>query len=193
MLAPKVIPEVQQAVYQALFEQKQLSVSYQSQSANALKHYILHPLGIMQRGQVSYLGAMVNDYDDIRLFALHRFTQASIKPLDDARTPPNNLQWKDYLASGAAGFNATAAPPIQLKAWVNAELANLLTETPLSKDQSLTAIEEGFTLTASVHDTWQLQWWILSQGARIVIQSPSELRQSIQQQIEQMHCNYQAK
>jgi predicted DNA-binding transcriptional regulator YafY len=193
MLAPKVIPEVQQAVYQALFEQKQLSVSYQSQSANALKHYILHPLGLMQRGQVSYLGAMVNDYDDIRLFALHRFTQASIKPLDDARTPPNNLQWKDYLAYGAAGFNSTVAPPIQLKAWINGDLANLLTETPLSQDQVLTALEDGFALTASVHDTWQLKWWILSQGARIVIQSPSELRQSILQQVEQMIAAYQVK
>jgi predicted DNA-binding transcriptional regulator YafY len=127
------------------------------------------------------------------LFALHRFIQASIKPLDDARTPPNNLQWKDYLASGAAGFNSTSAPPIQLKAWINADLANLLSETPLSQDQALTAVEDGFTLTASVHDTWQLQWWILSQGARIVIQSPNELRQSIQQQVEQMHFNYQAK
>jgi predicted DNA-binding transcriptional regulator YafY len=125
------------------------------------------------------------------LFALHRFIQASIKPLDDARTPPNNLQWKDYLASGAAGFNSTVAPPIQLKAWINADLANLLSETPLSKDQSLTAIEDGFTLTASVHDTWQLKWWILSQGARIVIQSPSELRNAIQTQVAQMNQNYQ--
>lgn len=145
----------------------------------------------MQRGQVSYLGAMVNHYDDIRLFALHRFTQASIKPLDDARTPPNNIQWKDYLASGAAGFNAAATPPILLCAWVKKDLASLLMETPLSQDQTLTALDDGFTLSASVHDTWQLQWWILSQGARIVIQSPCELRQSIQQQIEQMHQNYQ--
>lgn len=61
---------------------------------------------------------------------------------------------------------------------------------PLIK-RSITAIEDGFALTASVHDTWQLQWWILSQGARIVIQSPSELRQSIQQQVEQMYQNYQ--
>jgi predicted DNA-binding transcriptional regulator YafY len=188
MLAPQVLPEVQQAVYQAVFEQKQLEVSYQSYSANALKEYVLHPVGIMQRGQISYLGALVNDYNDIRLFALHRFTQAIIKPLN-ARTLANPTQWKEYLASGAAGFNASKAP-IQMTASVDNELATLLRETPLSEDQTMIPHDNGFLLTASVHNTWQLQWWILSQGARMVVREPSALRASIQEEIKKMHARY---
>ncbi|MCI4410815.1 MAG: WYL domain-containing protein [Thiotrichales bacterium] len=192
MLAPTVLPDVQRSVYQAIFEQKQLKVCYQSVVNDQAKEMILHPLGLIQRGKVSYLGATVNDYEDIRLFAMHRFSEAQVKELDDAK-PRNLISWQDYLASGAGGFNATANNQIKLTAWVEDGLAALLEETPLCEDQQLEATTEGMLLTATLFDTWQLQWWILSQGARIVVQEPATLRTSIQSQIEQMRERYHSK
>ncbi len=66
-------------------------------------------------------------------------------------------------------------------------------EIPLSEDQTMIAHDNGFFLTVSVHNTWQLHWWILSQGARIVVQEPASLRASIKSQIEQMSERYQSK
>jgi predicted DNA-binding transcriptional regulator YafY len=192
MLAPRVSTAVQQAVYQSVFEQKQLVVRYQSAGNDQAKEMTLHPLGLIQRGKVSYLGATVNDYNDIRLFALHRFTDAQIKALDDAN-PRNQISWQDYLASGAGGFNATVDNQIELKAWVDAVLADLLKETPLSEDQQLHATDDGYQLTATVSDTWQLHWWILSQGARMVVQAPVALNNALKDEISRMYHQYQNK
>jgi hypothetical protein len=120
----------------------------------------------------------VNDYSDIRLFALHRFNSAQLKPLDPA-TPKTTLTWQAYLAKGASGFNAHDNNEIQLVAWVDETLARILQETPLSTDQHLVEQENGYQLIASVFYTWQLNWWILSQGARIRVDEPAQLKAEI--------------
>jgi predicted DNA-binding transcriptional regulator YafY len=55
MLAPVVLPVIQNAVYEAVYEQKQLEVSYQAHGKTESKTMILHPLGIIQRGQVAFM------------------------------------------------------------------------------------------------------------------------------------------
>ena len=184
LLAPVVCPMIQQAVYEAVYEQKQLDIFYRGHGKNEAKNMILHPLGIIQRGQMTYLGATVNEYEDIRLFALHRFKAASLKPLDNA-VPKNKQSWQDYLASGAGGFHDHSKGKITLHAWVSHGLAIRLKETPLSKDQTIQPLDDnaGYSLTASVFDTWQLGWWILSQGKNITIQAPDTLRLSIQDEL----------
>jgi predicted DNA-binding transcriptional regulator YafY len=177
MLAPRVSTAVQEAVYQALFEQKQLQVSYKSARNNLAKEMTLHPLGLILRGKISYLGATVNDYDDIRFFALHRFESANVKFLDDVQAK-NKHSWQDYLISGAGGFHVQPKEKIIMRSWVSDELAARLKETPLSEDQKLHPQEanEGYIFTASVHDTWQLGWWILGQGKDMIIYEPECLR-----------------
>lgn len=177
MLAPRVCSVVQEAVYQALFEQKQLLVSYQAAGNDLAKEMTLHPLGLILRGKVSYLGATVNDYEDIRFFALHRFKSAIVKSLDDVQ-PKNKHSWKDYLTSGAGGFHDQPKGKIKMRSWVSNELAARLKETPLSEDQKLHPQEanEGYIFTASIHDTWQLGWWILGQGKEMIIYEPESLR-----------------
>jgi predicted DNA-binding transcriptional regulator YafY len=57
-------------------------------------------------------------------------------------------------------------------------LEKLSFHTPLSEDQKLHPQEanEGYIFTASVHDTWQLGWWILGQGKDMIIYEPECLR-----------------
>lgn len=189
MLAPELSQAIQETVYQAVFEQKQLEVTYQSPSADQPKAMVLHPLGLVQRGPVTYLGATVNEYEDIRFFALHRFKTVQIKHLDRAQ-PRNKLTWKAYLASGAAGFNIYQLAPITLEAWISQELANILMETPLSEDQLLVKLADGYQLSAQVNDTWQLTWWILSQGGRMVVQQPTALRDKIKDELSRAIAGY---
>jgi len=41
-----------------------------------------------------------------------------------------------------------------------------------------------------VRDTWQLGWWILSQGAGIEVLGPGHLREKIAQEIDAAHARY---
>jgi predicted DNA-binding transcriptional regulator YafY len=189
LIAPKINFDIQKTIYQAVFEQKQIEVRYQSVGQEQSKKMILHPLGILVRGNITYLGATANDYQDIRLFALHRFVSAKLKELDDAK--PNTTQtWQDYLASGAGGFGTKEENEIILKAWIDNDLANILQETPLSADQQLTKQDNGYQLQATVHQTWQLTWWILSQWARMRVDEPLALREEIYQKLTQAKAQY---
>ena len=188
-IAPKIKIGIQQTIYQAVFEQKQLEVSYQGFHSDQAKSMILHPLGLLVRGHLTYLGATVNDYCDIRLFALHRFNSAQLKPLDDAN-PKTSMTWQEYLSTGAAGFSSHKNNEIQLIAWVDEYLARILRETPLSADQHLIEQEKGYQLSATVFYTWQLNWWILSQGARIKIYEPVQLKCDIYDELSKAKALY---
>jgi predicted DNA-binding transcriptional regulator YafY len=189
LIAPEINFSIQKTIYQAVFEQKQLEVSYQGIGISQPKKMRLHPIGILVRGNVSYLGATANDYTEIRLFAMHRFASAQLKELDDADSKATQT-WQDYLANGAAGFGADGDNEINLNAWVDNDLANILQETPLSADQQLTKQDKGYQLQATVHHTWQLTWWILSQWARIRIDEPTFLREEIYQKLTQAKERY---
>ena len=68
---------------------------------------------------------------------------------------------------------------IQLHAWVDPALAKRLHETPLSEDMTLIAEPDGARLTATVNDSWELKWWLLSQAGAIRVDAPTTLRQAL--------------
>ena len=64
---------------------------------------------------------------------------------------------------------------------VTTNLANYLQESPLSPEQKLKPIDKGhYRFEVSVKDSWQLGFWILSQGEEIVVGGPRTVRRSIQ-------------
>lgn len=188
VISPKVDIELQEEVYKALFDQRPLNALYKPKNSKEAREYLLHPVGLMQRGQVTYLGAMVEDYDDILLFALHRFTQAEINHL--AMFRKSKTSWKEFLSSGKGGFGGDSVTTIKLKAIIDTELATILDETPISQDQKISDTDGSLTLKATLQDTWQFRWWILSQGSKITIQEPQELAQSIKEELEKALNNY---
>ena len=64
-------------------------------------------------------------------------------------------------------------------------MVRYLTEAPLSKNQKILASDDAHTLTANVKDTWQLRWWLLSQGASVEVMAPIDLRQTIAKTLSQ--------
>lgn len=176
MLPPKTSPNLYEAVQQALTQQCQLHACYTSVYHQQQKDYRLNPLGLVQRGHVTYLVATVAAYTDVRLFALHRFEV--LEPCDSPLITPNGFTLNDYLKTGALQFANDKS--IQLTARVRPELARLLAEAPLSEDMQLQHSDNNWQqLTASVHHGWQLEWWILSHSSQIEVLAPVELRQRI--------------
>ncbi len=177
LLPPVVNEAVQAAIYQGLLENKQLAARYQSASSDQPKDYVLHPLGLIMRGAVTYLVASAWDYAEARLYALHRFSKVEI--LDAAAKVSEGFNLDAAIASGLADF-ANQGEPIQLVLRCTEGVAAFLAETPLAADQKIEPEADGWVrLTATVNDTWQLHWWLLGQGAGVEVCAPMELREKI--------------
>lgn len=179
---PEVDAASLQNVQEALLHQKQLLTRYRNASEapdNPGNELRLHPLGLIQRGPITYLAATAFAYADIRLYAVHRMSEA--KMLDEAANIPEDFSLPDYIASGAAHFGN--GETIKVEARISREVALMLTETPLADDQQITDSDSGLRLCATLQNSWQLQWWILSQGAGFVVEQPQMLRDAIRRQL----------
>lgn len=190
LLAPEVNGELLERIQQGLLDDRQLSCCYFAAHSNKTRELKLNPLALIQRGNITYLVAIAEPYEDVRLFAMHRFQQVEL--LDIPCRRPENFSLNAYIASGALQFTSPGAGMIALQAWVSEELARQLRETPLTDDMHLEVDGEGFRLSANLQDSWQLRWWLLAQGAKIVVQQPEGLRQDIAQQLEETLSLYRA-
>lgn len=183
---PSIPPGVLETVQEALLEERQLSISYQRPGKPEATEQTLHPQALIQRGPITYLVATAFDYDDLRLYAVHRIKAASVGDLA-ARTAAG-FSLDAYLAEGRAHF--ANGNEITLRAQVSDEMANLLRETPISIDQALHPEGKTKLLTATVVDSWQLRWWLLSQGGEITVIDPPDLRAAMKEMITSAMNNY---
>lgn len=135
----------------------------------------------------SYLLASAFDYEQPHLYAIHRIASATV--LDEPARRPKGFSLDSYLAGGGAQFGSGAA--VTLKARLSEGLARLLEETPISKDQKITTRSGVHTLTATVQESWQLHFWILSQGPAITVLKPVALRRKIIADLEATLAAYQ--
>lgn len=187
---PFVSPAVDAAVLSdlqsALLHDRQIEVSYCKPGAGAPTSLTLHPLALLQRGPVTYLVATAFTYTDVRLYALHRIK--AIRPLDAPAQRPVDFDLEDYVRQGGANFGS--GQQIRLRLRVHPDLANNLTEAPLTADMTLERSEDGIFAEATLPDTWQLHWWLLSQAERLEVLEPIELREGIRARLAAALAHY---
>lgn len=175
LIAPDINAEHLDQLHRALLEDLQLHCRYRSANKNRVHELTLSPLGLVQRGQITYLVACAEIFDDVRLYAAHRFEAVTL--LSQPGRRPADFKLSDYVQSGAMQFGE--GQMIQLRAWVDPTLAKRLRETPLSEDMKLIDESDGALLTATINNSWELKWWLLSQAGAIRIDEPKTLRQSL--------------
>ncbi|HEY9040785.1 MAG TPA: WYL domain-containing protein [Rheinheimera sp.] len=184
---PKIDAGLLQKVQQALLEDKQINVSYHALHQSTVKHYRLNPLGLVQRGQVSYLIASAEPYSDPLRFAIHRFQKVDIT--ESSAVIPAEFNLQSYLASGAMEFSE--GDTIKLEFIAKPVLANLLLETPLSADMTCVKSENGdYHISATVHKGWQLNLWLMSQSDYLTVLAPHDVRKNIKQQLTEALAKY---
>lgn len=151
LLPPKVDSAVLVAVHEAVYMGRQLELEYLGRGQTKSKRYTVHPLGLIQRGSVSYLAVRIGDYTDVRLLAVHRIQRAM--RLDVRATAPRGFKIDSMIPEVAAGFER--GKPIRLVLRMADHAVIHLRETPLSIDQTISAADEdGFVeLKAMVEDT----------------------------------------
>lgn len=186
-LQPPDTPEhIRETLQEALLQERQLRCRYYSAHSDRERELVLNPLALVQRGPVTYLIGTAPPYADCRQYALHRFRHVEV--LSTAAQGLRDFDLQAYLDSNALQFGSTAR--IRLQAWLSDGLARLLRETPLSPDMTLEKLADGYRLQATISDTWQLQWWILSQGDALVVEAPQELRERIAEKLKQAAARY---
>jgi predicted DNA-binding transcriptional regulator YafY len=172
---PDINPDVQRVVYQALLEEKPIKASYQPRGADKSKDYLMHPLGIVSRVGVIYLICTLWDYDDVKQFALHRFTDAAIA--DSPINIHHDFSLKHYVEKDQKFSYKLEDEPIQLKVLFDARTAGHLAETPLSSSQKLTPRDDGrVLLEAEVMRTLELRWWLQGFGDNVEVLEPIVMR-----------------
>ncbi|MEJ7136878.1 helix-turn-helix transcriptional regulator [Amphibiibacter pelophylacis] len=175
-LQPPSLDEAALATVQdALLRDESVRVCYARPGDAEARELLLHPHALVQRGQTGYLLATAFGYDDLRLYALHRLHSATATHEPVRRQPKFDLD--DYLRHNPLEFGS--AERIRLVLWVDDDLAAILRETPLAPGQTLSEAPGGHRLEADVAYTWQLQWWLQSQGARLEVLAPAVLRQAV--------------
>lgn len=183
---PNMNAEVLATVQAALLAERQVEVAYRGMEDEKAKALTLHPLGLVQRGPVTYLIATAFGYPDVRLYALHRIAKA--EQSNAASRRPVDFDLDDYIARGALQFGNGRS--LRLTLAVDECLARILEETPLSADQRITRKGERIEVIAEVSDSWQLRWWILSQGGSAAVLRPAALRKEVAETIRSMALQY---
>lgn len=187
-IPPAVASGVLPVIQEALLHQRQVRVDYQKAGTDETKEYTLHPLSLIQQGARSYLVATAFGYDTPYQYALHRMACATV--LDEPVNRPKGYSLDAFIDSGATQFGSSES--VIMKARVSDELARLLEETPISKDQKIKRRAGVNTLTATVHDSWNLHFWIRSQGPAITVMKPVALRKGAIEALQSTLGNYQS-
>ena len=173
LIPPAIDARVQRAVTDALLDDRRLDATYRRKGEREARRYVLNPLALIQGGPVTYLLASVGDYDDVPMFALHRFERVSITDAKARR--PTSFDLTAFVKNGGAHYGAGKA--IRLDALFTLAAAEHLNETPLSEDQRLSAEVDGrVRLRATVADTPQLRWWLLAFGDAVEVAGPAALK-----------------
>ena len=187
LIPPDYSAEIIEAVHSALLTEQQLEISYTSRDQGETKTYPAHPLGLVQRGAVTYLVATLYDYTDVRMFALHRIKSAQV--LDQPVKSPENFELAAYIRQGAFGFEENGEIKLVLR-FTTAAVEHLR-ETPLSIDQQILADIPGWIrLQATVTDTAQLRWWLMAFGDQVEVLEPANLRDEFINVSQSLHGIY---
>jgi predicted DNA-binding transcriptional regulator YafY len=189
MLAPKLDGNIVGVIHEALLEGRQIRARYHSRKrggeARAME---LHPLGLVHRDAVAYLVATAGDYEDPRLYPLHRFSQASISEKAAKAVPGFDLD--RFIDHGELGYRF-GDEDIDVELLFEKEASHAIEEAPLTAAQTLTRQADGSVLVkARVPDTQVLRAWILGFGPQVEVLRPRTLRMAISSELTAAAARY---
>lgn len=181
---PNVRVDVIKAVHEALLHEQRVALRYKKRGDPVPREYLLSPHALVLRGGIIYLVATARDYDDLLHFALHRATSASL--VDQPAIKLKSFDLDRYIAAEKAfEYPQAKGATVTLMAMITDQLAEHLSERPLSADQTLTPIKgKASELRATVADTESLRWWLMGLGAAICISKPASLRHEMKLRLE---------
>lgn len=188
---PAIDSEVQTTMAMALLENRRVSLSYRPRNAESDQEYVVNPLGLVVRDRTSYYVCTLWDYPDIKQLALHRMHSATL--LDEETKRPKGFSLDKYIDEGEFGWPAKGGQKVKLVAEFAGDAATMIQEKPLDNNQEVTQCGNNLVrLAATVPNTNELRWWLLSLGDQVEVISPIALRKAMRQIVANLHRRYSA-
>lgn len=187
LLAPEVKHEVIAPIYQGLLSDTKIKVQYQPRYED-VREYDLNPLGLVVVDQIIYLVGTLWEYQDVKQFALHRFIL--VENTDEPALQLDAFDLQDYIQQGHFEYLLPESETLNLKIKMNRYIAKHLMESKLSIDQTIEPLDNDFLLTATVKNTHQLRWWLMSFGSGLEVLEPLDLRAEFKKTIDEMFDSY---
>lgn len=168
---------VHRAVLRSLELACRLQITYQSPHKDHPRVHLLDPWGIILRDGMLYLVGYSEKVETPLIFAVHRIHEATLVE-QSARAIPEGF---DLVAFGQTQLTfASPGTTIELVLQVHRSMAFILEERPLSIDQKKEKVGTIWvTFSATVTDSQQLRWWILSHADNMRVLEPKALRREI--------------
>ena len=183
----KISTQVQEAVYQALYEERMLKITYHAVLSEKISTRRIHPLALLYRGLTTELLACEENDDQVKRFILNRINKATV--LIQSIKKPEKFNLDNFIQEDL-GFPGSCKE-IKFKARLTNFACTNVIEMPLSKFQKIEKInDDEIIVTADVRDTVDLTHWIFSLGSHITVLEPEFLKENIAQMITQMGENY---
>lgn len=162
LLPPEVSPSVFETVTDALFENRFLEVVYRNAAGRTVEAKVM-PLGLAQQGPRLYLVCRFDGYDNERNLALHRIVKISKSTL--TFDYPKDFDLVRFDADGRFGYGN--GEKVRLTFRIDKDAGFHITESPLSKDQTVIEHEDCYEISATVVDSAMLEWWLNGFGEQV--------------------------
>lgn len=159
LLPPTIASGVLETVSEALYSNRWLQVRYRNSDGHVSDSRVM-PLGLAQQGPRLYLVCRYDGFTDERSLALHRIQSARAETLSFAR--PKDFDLARYDDDGRFLFGE--GKRVKLSFRIDAARGAHLRETPLSSDQTIREDGDELVITATMVDSYQLDWWLRGFG-----------------------------
>lgn len=184
-IGTKAREDVVSKLMEAVVFRRQADITYWSVSSRRLKQYRVHPYRITYGMGALYLSAHVEEYGEMRTFAVNRIRRVSL--CEEHFSKEEALHGEAFPHS----LGVFEGPPVHVEIEFTREVAPYIKEREWHRSQRLTEHRDGrVTLELEVCDDWALRSWILGFGRHVRVVAPAALAEQIQAELEDAATRY---
>jgi len=170
----------------AIGEQHAVRMQYYSVSSQKRKPYMVHPYRLLYFRSGLYLFAYVEEYQQIRTFAVERIE--SIEKLADRFDKPSDFTVENYLGEAFGVIKEEAA---DVEIIFNADVAEYVRSRVWHPSQQVRELSAGrINLKMRAGGEYELASWVLSFGASATVVGPERLRRRVEADLSRAMENY---
>lgn len=181
--APKDLEQHKQTIrslMDAIGEERCVRMEYYSVHSQKKKTYeVVHPYRLMYYRGGIYLFGYVEQYDEIRTFAVERIE--SLEVLEATFEKPSDFSVESYLESS---FGLIREDPFDVEILFKSAVASYVRSRVWHPSQKVRDVGNGeIVMTLHVGGEFELVAWILSFGSSAQVLSPDKLRKRIESEL----------
>lgn len=163
-------------------------ITYQSARSTEPLTYDVYPYGLVYHRGSLYLVAHSQQHAEIRTFKVDRISDVSLETLKFQKPTDFNLQ--DYLRHSLGVFHSDG-PPQRVVIRFAPEVAQYVQEHRWQEIQTISRDRDGSViLELQLSRLEEVKAWVLSFGAKAVVEEPEELKAMLAEEIVQLSAAY---